>query len=166
MKQKAAKIATPVLLFFVWLAMNESLSPITVVLGLCVTAFCVVATNSLLDFQYIQTFSLAPISFVKYVLFLLKEIYKSGLRASIFILTGKMRVNVLSFKMNEKVKSEVLRNIVASSITLTPGTITIEQKDGEFIVLAMEEGEKTPAENFEPYMIKMEKTNEPHTDTV
>lgn len=70
-----------------------------------------------------------------YFPWLLKEIVVSNLAVAKVILNGKVRPQVL---VVEATQSDELGQVVyANSITLTPGTVTIAERDGKFVVHAL-----------------------------
>lgn len=74
----------------------------------------------------------------KYLLWLLKEIAKSNIAVTKIILAGKQPQHQKMFEVPVSQKSEIAQVIFANSITLTPGTITVETEDDNFIVHALD----------------------------
>ncbi len=150
------KSAASIILFSAWLIMNDGASLFNIISGIIVSAICLFTTSYLLDFSYTKAFMLPPLKFIKYVLFLFKEIYISGIKATIAIITGKVNLSFVTNKINPNIKNVYLHNILATSITLTPGTITVDNTDGTLTVLTMHSENKNPGETFEPLLIEME----------
>jgi len=77
--------------------------------------------------------------FILYLPWLCKEIVLSTIHVAYLALHPGMKKmiqpHVLSFKT--RIKSEIGQVVFANSITLTPGTITIQVEDGEFLVHAL-----------------------------
>ncbi len=69
-----------------------------------------------------------------YWLWLLKEIIKSGWAVSRIILDPKLPISPTMVRFQPTQKTDVGLVIHANSITLTPGTITLEAASGEFLV--------------------------------
>lgn len=69
-----------------------------------------------------------------YIFVLIKEIVKANLTVIGMIFSSKYELEpvVVHFKVN--LKTNVARVALADSITLTPGTITVSQRSGEYIV--------------------------------
>lgn len=78
---------------------------------------------------------------IKYLFWLMVEIAKSNWAVTKVILSGKMPANQKMFEVPVTQKSEIGQVVFANSITLTPGTITVESEDDNFIVHALDFGE-------------------------
>jgi multicomponent Na+:H+ antiporter subunit E len=70
---------------------------------------------------------------------LLKEIVKSAWQVSVAILHPKLPISPRVVRFKPSQKTEVGLVIHANSITLTPGTMTIEARPDEFVVHALTE---------------------------
>lgn len=69
-----------------------------------------------------------------YWVWLLKEIAKSGWTVSKIILSPRLPITPTMVRFEPSQKTDVGLVLHANSITLTPGTITIEAERGEFLV--------------------------------
>jgi len=69
-----------------------------------------------------------------YWAWLLKEILKSGWTVSLIILDPRLPISPTLVRFRPTQKTNVGRVVHANSITLTPGTITVEAAAGEFLV--------------------------------
>ena len=152
------KVGGCILLTCVWLVLNETVNVQTIALGIALSIFCVWLSGLLLGIDYAEIFSLSPLSSLKYAIVLIKEVYVAGIKATINILRGNIAPCIVRVTMDTRVKHPFLRSIVANSVTLTPGTISVDQKDGELTVLCLtpEDGE-APSEKFENLVIPMKK---------
>ncbi len=131
------RVTVPIILLLVWLIINESATLTHIISGVVVTSICLFVTNRLLGYSYKNAFFLPPIRFVVYLVFLLKKIYLSGIKATGHILKGDVSPCFIATKIDSELKNVYLHDILATSITLTPGTITIDNKDKELTVLSM-----------------------------
>lgn len=86
-------------------------------------------------------FALHPIKTIGYVFWLLWEIAKSNLAVAKLILSGDDCRNQKLFMMPVSCKSEIAQVMFANSITLTPGTITVETENDQFVVHALDFGD-------------------------
>ncbi len=82
--------------------------------------------------------TLKPIGTLKYILWLLVEIAKSNIAVSKLILSGQEPEKQKLFMVPVSCKSEIGQVMFANSITLTPGTITVETENDQFIVHALD----------------------------
>ncbi len=69
-----------------------------------------------------------------YLIVLLKEVMVSNVKVLAVILNPKDQPNPEIVSIDVDVHSPFLRNLIANSITLTPGTITISLQDDKIIV--------------------------------
>ena len=68
---------------------------------------------------------------------LLLEIAKSNLEVAKIILSGKMHIDPVMIRLKAGQTTEMGQVIYGNSITLTPGTITVDIEDGELLVHAL-----------------------------
>ncbi|MCT4634507.1 MAG: Na+/H+ antiporter subunit E [Firmicutes bacterium] len=96
--------------------------------------------------------------FTYYVLVLLREIVKSNFHVANIMLKKKVDISpkIITHKIDLKMDSHKV--MLSNSITLTPGTLTIDMKDDELIVHCLtEKGEDSVRDNqIERILMKME----------
>ena len=80
------------------------------------------------------TLGLKPIFYLPYILW---EIIKANFDVAKIILHPKLPISPRMIRVEASQKTIVGQVIYANSITLTPGTITLDVRDGEFIVHAL-----------------------------
>ena len=68
---------------------------------------------------------------------LLLEIAKSNVEVAKIILSGKMNIDPVMIRLKAGQTTEMGQVIYGNSITLTPGTITVDIDDGELLVHAL-----------------------------
>ena len=78
-----------------------------------------------------------------YSLWLLRQIAVANWQVVKIVLNPKMPMDPGLFRFESRVASDLGITIMANSITLTPGTITIEVEQGEFLIHALVVGEGT-----------------------
>ncbi len=150
------KAVLPLLLILAWLIMNGGITLFNLITGIIVVSISLLATNRLLEYSYINAFSLPVLKFIKYILILLTKIYSSGIYASYIILTGKIKPGFVTCDINPKIRNDYLKNIMATSITLTPGTITVDNDGEKLTVLSLHTDSGNPCSDFEANLIDME----------
>jgi multicomponent Na+:H+ antiporter subunit E len=149
-----------VLLTAVWCVWIESLTLSTIVTGLILSTLALTATNRfLLKAQYQEVFSIHPLTIARYVAVLLVEIFKSGVHAIHITLTGRINVGVVD--LPSKITDPFRGVLVANAITLTPGTVTIDHKQGTFKVIWIECLTTDPDEAAEMIKGSFERVFEP-----
>ncbi len=130
-----------ILLFLIWLIFNNYYALDAVFLEIVLFGLVVCALI------YLFIIKLTPISFKKdiifckkifwiilYLLVLLKEVMISNIKVLMVILNPKDHPNPEIVSINVELKSQFVRTLIANSITLTPGTITISLQDDKMIV--------------------------------
>lgn len=74
-----------------------------------------------------------------YLLWLIKEIFRANFRVARLVLSRRLKIEPQSVILAPAQKSDLARAIFANSITLTPGTITVETFDDVFLVHALDD---------------------------
>ena len=77
------------------------------------------------------------IRFIKYVPWLLYQIVLSNIHVASLVLSPRMPIDPKIIRYKTKLKTDIALVTFANSITLTPGTITADISDGEYIVHAL-----------------------------
>lgn len=118
----------------VWIILFEELSPKTAVSGLVVSFLCLFFTEKyLLGNSYYYEYPINIPWLLKYILFLLIEIYKAGISTIIKVFTGNINPGIVEIETS--LEDDFSRVILANSITLTPGTVTVDKDDNKLKVL-------------------------------
>jgi len=73
-------------------------------------------------------------AFVQYLYYLIKEIFFANISVSRMILTRKEEMEPVLVHVCTDLKTETARVILANSITLTPGTITVSLTEDKLLV--------------------------------
>jgi len=117
-------------LFLFWLMLEGSLSLDVVLVGLLVSAAITLLYPSGLSF--FTEFRATPAAFkagFQYYGYFFKELFLSNLKLAAVVLKPSLPINPGIVKVRTKLKSKMGRLMLANSITLTPGTLTVELKD-------------------------------------
>jgi multicomponent Na+:H+ antiporter subunit E len=124
-----------VALFVVWLLLNGSLATDIAITG--AVAALVIAFIFRDGLALFSEFRATPRAFLMaflYIPYFLKELVKSNLHIARVVLSPALPVNPGIVKVRTRLKSSMGRLILANSITLTPGTLTVEL-DGEWLYI-------------------------------
>ena len=124
-----------VVLFIFWIVISATLNPVYLITG-AIVSFAVVWINKKGTSQT-STFSWFRV--VKYGPWLLFKVLISAIHVSKLILHPKLPVEPRLHKHQTVLQGDTELTILGNSITLTPGTITIEIEPGEIIVHALDE---------------------------
>lgn len=133
---RTRELAKPfVTLFFFWILLNGNLSLDTLLVGVLASVAIVIflreSTSFLSDFR---TTPRAFIASVQYLGYFLKELVKSNIALAGVVLSPELPINPGIVKVRTRLKSKMGRLMLANSITLTPGTLTVEM-EGEWLYI-------------------------------
>lgn len=120
-------------LLLFWVLLNGSLAPevlgVGAVVALAIMQFSRGGMTFLTGFRYTPEAIRATLL---YLLFFFKELMKANLRLATIVLSPSLPINPGFVKVRTKLKSPMGRLLLANSITLTPGTLTVEM-EGEWL---------------------------------
>jgi len=122
-------------LFLFWVLLNGSLAPDVLLVG--VVAALVISLlfrHGLAVFSEFRATPRAFITAIAYVFFFIKELVKSNLNLARIVLSPALPLNPGIVKVRTKLKSRMGRLLLANSITLTPGTLTVDL-EGEWLYI-------------------------------
>ena len=126
-------------LFFIllslWLLMSGHYSFLIISLGVISCLFCVYLAKraNLIDNEGLPLFFLPRL--LNYLLWLFKEIFNSNISTAKAIVTGDINPEIFIVKSSQN--TDVAKVTYANSITLTPGTVTIQINKDKFEVHAL-----------------------------
>ena len=123
-------ISLIIVLTAVWIILRESLTVTTAAVGLVVSVCCVLISRRLIPLS--RTEGIKPIRLAVYLFYLLGQIYIGGLSAIKIILFGA-HVEIVEIKT--RIRNDVLRTILVNSITLVPGSISLDLDEDVITVL-------------------------------
>ena len=131
-------IGTAVILYAFWVLLSGQFDAFHLTLGaIC----CIVVAYLYHDLLFANTrvgdMRVVAWRFITYIPWLMVQILMSNLHVASLVLRRKMPINpqVLTFKT--KLETDISCVALANSITLTPGTITMDIRDGVFYVHAL-----------------------------
>lgn len=129
------------LLFFFWIILNGRLTAEIVVLGLIFAAmvYAFVWKFMGLTWEREKSFWKHFIWGIQYIAILLKEIAVANLVVLKIVLSPKKKVHPVIVSFDAPLKNHILQVILADSITLTPGTITVRLYEEKFEVHCLDE---------------------------
>lgn len=130
-----AVVSTTFILFGIWLGLTLSTDPEEIILGASVSVIIAVSTRGMLTGNLFHL--MKPVKFIaslEYVLFFLGQMVKANIDVFIRIFKPVIRVKPGIVKARLTLKNQRARSIVANSITLTPGTLTIDIIGDEIFV--------------------------------
>lgn len=120
-----------------WLLMSGIYTPFLVSAGLaCALGVALLARRMEVADREGHPIHLVPAA-LTYWPWLALEIVKSGLRVARIVLDPKLPVSPVMVRFRPSQESTLGLVTHANSITLTPGTVTVEARHGEFLVHAL-----------------------------
>lgn len=143
-------IARPLMLFTFWLLLSGHFEVQFLVLGLISSLIATGMTNKLLRPSRTGDFEPVPVSgawlartlwrFAWYIPYLLWQIVKSNLSVVYFVLHPRMPISPRLVEFETSLRMEPAQILLAQSITLTPGTVTVDVSNGRYLVHALNQG--------------------------
>ena len=131
-------MATFVILFGFWVVLSGKFDLFHLTLGfICSLVISMLTHNLLFANVRVGDIKLTIIRFVRYLPWLIYQIFVSNFYVAYLVLSPKMPINPQIIRFKTKLESDISWVVLANSITLTPGTITMDIKDGEFYVHAL-----------------------------
>lgn len=138
-------IGIAIVFFALWLLMSGIFEPFIIGLG-AASVLLTLFITSRMDAQDGDRVKLllAPVKYARYLAWLMLEIARANWAVTKIILARDMPIRQHLFKTPYTQKTDVGQVIFANSITLTPGTITVETEEGHFLVHAVSWSEDDP----------------------
>ena len=119
-----------ILLTAVWIILRESLTVVTVVSGVVISALCVLFSRKFIPLA--RTERIRPLRLIAYLFYLLGQIYVGAFAGIKVILFG---AHVEIVKIKTGIRSKALRTLLVNSITLVPGSVALDLTDDLITVL-------------------------------
>ena len=124
------------LFFWAWVVFNGRLTLEIALFGIAVSGAVFAFVCRFMDYSLkkeLHFYKLVP-AFVQYLYYLIKEIFFANISVSRMILTRKEEMEPVLVHVCTDLKTETARVILANSITLTPGTITVSLTEDKLLV--------------------------------
>ena len=142
--------AVPIRLFatllLFWILLSSSLAIESVVIGALIAALVAYALSANLSYLSGYRFTAASlVATVLYIGYFLKELVKANLSMAALVLTPSLPVKPAIVRVRTQLKNPIARLLLANSITLTPGTLSVEVTD-EWLYIHWVVAEATEAE--------------------
>lgn len=143
MKRQLYYIQIFAILTLFWAILRESFSVQSLLFGLLISVITVFSSEKfLLKDSYYDRYPYHIIHMIVYGFFLIIEIYKAGLSVALSIITGNINIDVVDITTD--INDPYKKSILANSITLTPGTVTLDMNGNLIKVLWLNTQTKQP----------------------
>ncbi len=153
-------VVMSLLLFGVWLLLNASLDSQVLLVGGGVSVFIALFLCS--NCSLFSEIKFSPKSFVYFFIYIfvfLWALVKSNLDVARRVVSPSLPINPGIVEVKTKLKSKIGRIVLANSITLTPGTLTIDIIDDSLFIhwidvssKDVEGATKAIVDDFEKYL--------------
>ncbi|MDR3369894.1 Na+/H+ antiporter subunit E [Rhodoferax sp.] len=116
-----------VTLLIFWVLLNNSIASDVLMVGaVAATVIALVFHQGLVLFSEFRFTPKAILTVPIFVLFFLKELVKSNLNVATIVLSPQLPLKPGIVKVRTRLKTRMGRLLLANSITLTPGTLTVD----------------------------------------
>lgn len=136
------------LFFLTWVVFNGRLTLEIALFGIAVAGAVFAFVCRFMDYSLqkeLRFYKRMP-AFAQYIYCLIREIILANMTVVRMILTRKEQMEPVIVRVHARLKTETARVILANSITLTPGTITVSLTEDHLLVHCLD---KSLAEGME-----------------
>lgn len=152
------------LFFLVWLIFNGNVTLEIVIFGLVIAAVMFAFICKFMGHSIHKELIYMKKSgyFFRYILILIREIFKANMAVIHLILTDREEVEPVMISCHTDLKTDMAKAILANSITLTPGTITVSMEENELVVHCLDKSMADGMEDsvFVKMLEKLERVGE------
>lgn len=149
-----------ILLLLIWFIFNGKITLEITVLGIILCAFIYLFMCKFMGYSVRKDIALIQKSvfFLYYIGILILEIVKANMQVMHFVLTDREVVEPVIVEYRTRLKTGLGRVILANSITLTPGTITISLEEEKLVIHCLDRSMAEGMDDmiFEKLLVKME----------
>ena len=149
-----------VLSFLAWIIFNGQFTLEIAILGVAVATVMFAFMCKFMDYSIKKELNVykKSIWFFAYIVLLLREIVKANLEIIPRILTIEEEMEPVIVKFKTNLKSDFTRMLLANSITLTPGTITVSLEEDVYTIHCLDTSLAEGLENsdFEKALMKLD----------
>lgn len=156
-----------ILFFLMWVVFNGKLTLEIAVFGLVIAAAMYAFICKFMDYSVAKDIVVfkKSILILKYIAVLIKEIIKANMATFRLITSSKHIAQPVLVRFSSGLKTRTARVLLANSITLTPGTITVSLEEDEYVVHCLDKSmaEGMDSSVFVKLLMKMEQTGSERT---
>lgn len=139
------------LFLLAWIIFNGNITLEIFIFGVVIAAAMLLFMCKFMDYSLKKELNVykKSIHFFSYAILLIREIVKANLAIIPKILTVEEEMDPIIVKFRTSLKSDFTRMLLANSITLTPGTITISLEGDEYTIHCLDTSLAEGLENSE-----------------
>ena len=140
-----------VLFLLAWIIFNGNITLEILIFGVVIAAVMLAFMCKFMDYSLKKELNVykKSIWFFMYVVLLIREIIKANLAIIPKILTIEEEMDPIIVKFRTSLKSDFTKMLLANSITLTPGTITVSLEEDEYTIHCLDTSLAEGLENSE-----------------
>lgn len=131
-KLKSYLVST-IVLCLIWVILTENNNIYNVIAGFALGFLCVFSSNKILPLISSKHKKVRFIAIIKYLAYLLWQIFNSGFETILKIIKGDFNIGIVEIETS--LEDDFLAAVLALSITLTPGTVALNRKSNKLSVL-------------------------------
>lgn len=151
------------ILYGFWMSLAASFRFDEIVVGLVAVLLVMVLSHHLFfhDEELPKRGLFQVLNWMKLLLHLAVEVVKANIAVAKLVLHPRMKIQPHIFTHKTKLKSDVLKVLYANSITLTPGTLTIDIIGDDLVIHALTNDAQQDLESgtLEAPFLKLEETS-------
>ena len=148
------------LFLLAWIIFNGNITLEILIFGVVISAMVLLFMCKFMDYSLQKELNVykKSIYFLAFCVLLLREIVKANLAIIPRILSVEEEMEPVIVKFRTGLKSEFTRMLLANSITLTPGTITVALEGDEYTIHCLDTSLAEGLENsdFEKALMKLD----------
>ncbi len=139
------------LLFGFWVLLNGKWTTEIAIVGVIVCAALYAFMCMFMDYSPKQEWKIAKRFFkiARYFFYLVGEVFKSAWATMVFIWSPEKEVEPRVTSFHTRLRTDPGKVVLANSITMTPGTITVDVQDDLFLIHCLDESFDVGTEGFE-----------------
>lgn len=122
------------MIFSVWVLLNSSLKPVVLGSGVIISILITALLTKKNLFSEMKCSPKSFLAFVQWGIVFSIELVKSNIDVLLRVISPKIRINPAIVEVKTKLQSKMGRLALANSITLTPGTLTVDVKNDKMYI--------------------------------
>lgn len=125
-----------IMLFGMWMILSSNIQLANIIIGLTLSIFVSFIYEKMFTHEKLELIN--PYYFAIYLLILIKNLIISNIQIAIRVLSPDMKLNPMVVEVKTNLKSDWKKLLLANSITLTPGTLTLDVVDDVLFIHVIE----------------------------
>ena len=154
-----SRLVTALVLFLFWLLLSGHFDPLHLFLGvICSIGVALLSHDLLIGAQPLGTLFGRLYRLLRYLPWLVYKVAVANIDVAYRVLHPKMPIDPELVTLPRRLESEFGETTLANSITLTPGTVTVDVDQGHFLVHALTKG---AADDLEAIQTRVRRVEQP-----